>query len=198
MVAHDDTDISPSVRNAMARVPRAEFIPQRYRWEADADRPVPIGEGQTISQPRIVATMTELAGVGPGDRVLEIGTGSGYQAAVLAEMGAEVYSVEVLPSLAARARDVLERLGYGDRVHLRVGDGRKGWPEQAPFDAIVVTAAPERLPDELPEQLADGGRLVIPIGELDQMLELIVRKGDTFQRRALLPVRFVPLVATRS
>ncbi len=152
----------PRVLDAIRKVPRERFVPADLADRAYGDHPLPIGWGQTISQPFIVALMTEALGVGPGDRVLEIGTGSGYQAAVLAEIGAEVYSVEIVPELAEAARRRLAHLGYA--AHVRVADGYRGWQEQAPFDGIVVTAAPDHLPRPLVDQLAPGGRLVIPIG----------------------------------
>ena len=183
----------PRVLAAMAKVPRHLFVPEAYRAEAYQDHPLPIGHGVTISQPYIVALMTELAQVGPGDKVLEIGTGSGYQAAVLAELGAEVYTIEVLEPLARKARALLESLGY-TKVHARHGDGYAGWPEAAPFDAIVVTAAPPEVPEALKVQLAEGGRLVIPVGSRYQELKVIVRRGDRFVSRTVIPVRFVPMV----
>ncbi len=182
---------SPAVLAAMRRVPRHEFVPAALRAAAYDDRPLPIGEQQTISQPYIVALMTELAGVGRGARVLEIGTGSGYQAAVLAELGARVHSIEIVAPLARRAAQVLKRLGYG--VHLRTGDGTRGWPEAAPFDAVLVTAAPPRIPDALRRQLKVGGRLVIPVGDPDQELRVVVRTAAGFEERSVIPVRFVPM-----
>ena len=181
-----------AVLAAMRRVPRHEFVPERWREEAYADHPLPIGEEQTISQPYIVALMTELAAVGPGTRVLEVGTGSGYQAAVLAELGAEVHTIEIVAPLARQARATLERLGYG-RVHVRHGDGYRGWPEAAPFTAIVVTAAPPEVPPELLAQLALGGRLVIPVGTSDQELQVHERTADGIRIRRVIPVRFVPM-----
>ena len=183
----------PRVLRAMRAVPRHEFVPMDARADAYQDRPLPIGHGQTISQPYIVALMTDLAAVRPGDRVLEIGTGSGYQAAVLAEMGAQVYGIEIVEPLATRARETLRRLGY-DRVQVRHGDGHRGWPEAAPFAAIVVTAAPPAVPPALVEQLAPGGRLVIPVGERDQELQLLVRTPSGLETRRIVPVRFVPMV----
>jgi protein-L-isoaspartate(D-aspartate) O-methyltransferase len=176
-----------------ARVPRHEFVPARARADAYADWPLPIGHGQTISQPYVVALMTELAAVKPGDRVLEIGTGSGYQAAILCALGAEVYTIEIVEPLARGAEAVLRRLGYG-RVHVRHGDGSRGWPEAAPFDAVVVTAAPREVPAALVAQLAPGGRLVIPVGEEEQELRVLVRTPSGIETRAGVPVRFVPMV----
>ncbi len=180
------------VLRAMRVVPRHEFVPEGLRTYAYDDRPLPIGDGQTISQPYVVAAMTELARVGERSRVLEVGTGSGYQAAVLAETGAEVYSIEILEPLSRQAGEILDRLGY-DRVHLRVGDGYRGWPEVAPFDAIIVTAAPPRVPKPLKEQLAPGGRLVIPVGDYYQQLIVITRTADGFSEESVFPVRFVPM-----
>jgi protein-L-isoaspartate(D-aspartate) O-methyltransferase len=183
----------PAVLRAMRTVPRHEFVPARARADAYADRPLPIGHGQTISQPYVVALMTELATVKPGDRVLEIGTGSGYQAAILCAIGAEVYTVEILEPLARAAEAVLRRLGYG-RVHVRHGDGSRGWPEAAPFAAVVVTAAAPEVPAALVAQLAPGGRLVIPVGEGEQELRVLVRTPSGIETRASVPVQFVPLV----
>jgi protein-L-isoaspartate(D-aspartate) O-methyltransferase len=177
---------------AMRAVPRHAFVPEEVRADAYEDRPLPIGHGQTISQPYIVAAMTELARVRPGSRVLEVGTGSGYQAAVLAEMGAQVYSIEIVERLARRAGETLARLGYG-AVQVRHGDGYRGWPEAAPFDAIVVTAAAPRVPPALLEQLVDGGRLVIPLGRFAQELEVHTRVGDRIDVERVFGVRFVPM-----
>ena len=181
-----------AVLAAMRRTPRHEFVPPAERPLAYTDQPLPIGLGQTISQPYIVAFMSEALELRPGERVLEIGTGSGYQAAVLAEMGAEVYSIEIVCELARRARADLDRLGYG-RVKTRCGDGYAGWPEAAPFDAIVVTAAPEQAPRPLLEQLKVGGRMVIPVGDLFQELIRIRRTDGGYAEERLLPVRFVPM-----
>jgi protein-L-isoaspartate(D-aspartate) O-methyltransferase len=183
----------PAVLRAMRAVPRHEFVPRAVRADAYDDRPLPIGEGQTISQPYIVALMTELASVRRGDRVLEVGTGSGYQAAVLAELGAQVYSIEIVEPLARDAAERLRRLGYG-AVRVRHGDGYRGWPEAAPFAAILVTAAPPEVPPALLEQLALGGRLVIPVGTDDQDLRLLVRTPTGVETRRIVPVRFVPMV----
>jgi protein-L-isoaspartate(D-aspartate) O-methyltransferase len=177
---------------AMRRVPRHKFMPETVRRFAYDDRPVPIGMGQTISQPYIVALMTELAAVGRGSRVLEIGTGSGYQAAVLAELGADVYSIEILAPLRERAVEILAQLGYA-QVKTRVGDGYLGWPEAAPFDAIIVTAAPARVPEPLKQQLKVGGRLVLPVGKVDQELEVITRMAVGFSEESVISVRFVPM-----
>jgi protein-L-isoaspartate(D-aspartate) O-methyltransferase len=187
--------LDPRVAAAMLAVPRHELVPPQLRAQAYLNRPLPIGAGQTISQPYIVAIMSQLLEVGPGDRVYELGTGSGYQAAVLAEMGVEVYTVEIVPELAERARSTLQRLGY-DRVHVRAGDGWLGWPEAAPFDGIVVTAAAERIPEPLVDQLKTGGRLVMPVGPAGWVQQLIVltKEADgALARQEILPVRFVPV-----
>ena len=179
---------------AMLSVPRHEFVPDK-RANAYADFPLPIGYGQTISQPYIVAFMTEQLGLTPRSRVLEVGTGSGYQAAVLAEIAAEVYTIEIVAPLAEEAAARLARLGYG-RVHVRTGDGYNGWPEAAPFDAIIVTAAAGFVPPPLVEQLRPGGRMVIPVGEVRavQQLLLVEKAADgRTTTRTLIPVRFVPL-----
>ena len=183
----------PEVLRAMRAVPRHEFVPVELRAEAYEDQPLPIGDGQTISQPYVVAFMTEAAAVRPGTRVLEIGTGSGYQAAVLAEVGADVYTIEIVPALARSARAALARAGY-ERVHARTGDGHAGWPEAAPFDAIVVTAAAPEVPPALLAQLAPGGRLVMPVGDAWQEVEIHERTGKGITVTRVLPVRFVPLV----
>lgn len=182
----------PRVLDAMRKVPRHEFVPADYVAQAYGDHPLPIGLDQTISQPYIVAAMTELANLGPGSKVLEIGTGSGYQAAILAELGTEVFTIEILEPLAKRAEETLRRLGYKN-VHVRAGDGYKGWPEEAPFDAIVVTAAPPRVPEPLKEQLKVGGRLVVPVGEQYQELLVLTRTPKGIVERAVFPVRFVPM-----
>jgi protein-L-isoaspartate(D-aspartate) O-methyltransferase len=178
---------------AMRQVPRHRFVPERQREQAYDDHPLPIGFGQTISQPYIVAIMTQLAMVRPGDRVLEIGTGSGYQAAVLAEMGAEVYGVEIVESLGTEASRLLDELGYAT-AHVQIGDGYDGLPELAPFAAILVAAAPPEIPTPLEQQLAVGGRLVAPVGRGFQDLTVVHRRGDDLERRRVLPVRFVPMV----
>jgi protein-L-isoaspartate(D-aspartate) O-methyltransferase len=183
------------VVNAIRTVPRHEFVPFVVREYAYANRPLPIGEGQTISQPYIVALMTDLAEVGPDSVVLEVGTGSGYQAAVLAEIGARVYTIEIIAALGQRAAQTLERLGYNN-VAVRIGDGYLGWPEAAPFDAIIVTAAPETVPPPLIQQLKVGGRLVIPVGEENrvQWLQVLKKRPDgTISTTDVLPVQFVPL-----
>jgi protein-L-isoaspartate(D-aspartate) O-methyltransferase len=176
----------------MRKVPRHELVPAAVRAQAYDDHPLPIGHEQTISQPYIVAFMTEALGLRGGETVLEVGTGSGYQAAVLAEIAARVHTIEIVEPLAARARVDLARLGYRN-VQVRAGDGYQGWPEAAPFDAIVVTAAAPRIPPPLLAQLKDGGRLVIPVGEDDQSLMVITRTGDRHTEQRVLPVRFVPM-----
>jgi protein-L-isoaspartate(D-aspartate) O-methyltransferase len=178
---------------AMRKVPRHELVPADRRSEAYEDQPLPIGHDVTISQPYIVAAMTEAAHVKPGARVLEVGTGSGYQAAVLSELGAEVYSIEIIEPIGQRAASDLARLGYS-KIHLRIGDGYRGWPEAAPFAAIIVTAAPETVPQPLIDQLAIGGRLVIPVGDHgDQRLDVITRTAKGTTRETLFEVRFVPM-----
>jgi protein-L-isoaspartate(D-aspartate) O-methyltransferase len=191
------TSFTEKVLAALRSVPRHAFVPRELSEMAYANRPLPIGSGQTISQPFIVALMTQLARAGPSDRVLEIGTGSGYQAAVLAQLAGEVYSVEIVPELGKRAATTLAQLGYTN-VWIRIGDGYQGWEAHAPYDAIVVTAAPDHVPPALVAQLKPGGRLVIPVGEVTQELMLIVKNitGTTTTTR-IIPVRFVPLVSGR-
>jgi protein-L-isoaspartate(D-aspartate) O-methyltransferase len=191
LAARDITD--ERVLAAMASVPREQFVPPANRRDAYADQPLPIGGGQTISQPYIVAAMTQLLELGGGERVLEIGTGSGYQAAVLAELAKEVYTIEIDPALAKSAGELLVRLGYG-AVHVRSGDGFFGWPEAAPFDAIIVTAAAPRLPEKLVAQLRDGGRIVLPLGEGEkQELKVGIKRGDGIELRSRGGVLFVPM-----
>jgi protein-L-isoaspartate(D-aspartate) O-methyltransferase len=182
----------PLTLKAMRKVPRHELVPAEARASAHDDNPLPIGLGQTISQPYIVAFMTEALGLRGGETVLEVGTGSGYQAAVLAEIAAQVYTIEIVAPLAERARADLARLGYTN-VQVRAGDGYLGWPEAAPFDAIIVTAAAPRIPEPLKAQLKDGGRLVIPVGEEYQSLVVLTRRGSRFAEQTVLPVRFVPM-----
>jgi len=177
---------------AMGNVPRHRFVPLALRPMAYNDGPLPIGYKQTISQPYIVAYMTEALGLKPGAKVLEIGTGSGYQAAVLAEIAGEVYTIEIVPELAKSAGETLESLGYRN-IHVRAGDGYKGWPEQAPFDAIIVTAAPDHIPQPLIDQLAPGGKLVIPVGTGNQELMLLTRTASGVVSRRTIGVRFVPM-----
>jgi protein-L-isoaspartate(D-aspartate) O-methyltransferase len=178
---------------AMSKVPREEFVPADERAAAYTDNPLPIGYDQTISQPYIVAFMTEQLHPKPSDRVLEIGTGSGYQAAILAELVAEVYTIEIAEPLARNAEATLVRLGYKN-VRMKVGDGYKGWPENAPFDAITVTCAPDRVPRPLTDQLKEGGRMIIPVGDrFAQELYLLEKKNGQLKESAVLPVRFVPM-----
>jgi protein-L-isoaspartate(D-aspartate) O-methyltransferase len=182
------------VLEAMREVPRHEFMPPETRDWAYADRPVPIGEGQTISQPFVVAFMTEAIDPQPDDKVLEIGTGSGYQAAVLSRLVDEVYTIEIFPSLGEQAREDLLEQGY-DNVNVRVGDGFRGWPEEAPFDKIIVTASPEEVPEPLKKQLAEGGRMIIPVGKgLSQNLRLLIKEDGRLKEQDVMPVRFVPLI----
>ena len=185
--------VDPRVLAAMARVRREAFVPAADQARAFGDHPLPIAGGQTISQPYIVAYMTELLELQPGHRALEIGTGSAYQTAVLAELAAEVWSMEVVPELARSAAEMIARLGY-QNVRLRSGSGWEGWPEAAPFDRVIVTAAPPEVPDALRDQLAPGGILVVPVGSWDQRIMKIRRTGGGFTEEALIPVRFVPMV----
>jgi protein-L-isoaspartate(D-aspartate) O-methyltransferase len=191
--ARDITD--PRVLAAMGKVPRHRFVPDNLRLLAYADHPLPIGSGQTISQPYIVALMTQWAEVKAGDKVLEVGTGSGYQAAILAELTDRVFSIELLPELAEDARTRLSDLGY-EGVQVRCGDGYKGWPEEAPFDAVLVTATAPEVPSALKEQLKEGGRLVIPVGPpgWSQDLLLLRKVKGELREEQRVPVRFVPLV----
>lgn len=182
-----------AVLGAMRKVPRHELVPANVRGSAYADYPLPIGHGQTISQPFIVAFMTQELDPKPGDKILEVGTGSGYQAAVLAELGAEVYTIEIVKELALRAEADLRRLGYTN-VQVRAGDGYQGWAEAAPFDAIIVTCAPTKIPEPLTRQLKEGGRMVIPVGETwNQELVLLLKEKGRLVRKNVLPVRFVPM-----
>ncbi|MFH1039101.1 MAG: protein-L-isoaspartate(D-aspartate) O-methyltransferase [PVC group bacterium] len=180
---------------AMGTVPRHLFIPATYRDASDpyGDHPCPIGHGQTISQPYIVAYMTEKLALKPGEKILEIGTGSGYQAAILAELGAEVFTIEIVPALAEHAKKVLAEQGY-DGVQVLSGDGYRGWPEESPFDAIIVTCAPDEVPRVLIEQLKDGGRMILPLGAWSQRLVICRKKGKEIEIEEDLPVRFVPMV----
>ena len=187
------------VLTSMRTVPRHEFVPEDLRALAYHDRPLPIGHEQTISQPYIVAVMSEYLSAKPEQRVLEIGTGSGYQAAVLAQMRVKVFSIEIVCPLHDEARERLDRLGYGDAVISKCGDGYAGWQEHAPFDAVIVTAAPPQIPQALIDQLAPGGRLIAPEGQFDQDLVLIKRAADgTVSRDVLFGVRFVPMVRAQS
>lgn len=191
----DTQALDPRVIETLAKVPRHEFVPQQNRRFAYENRPLLIGHGQTISQPYIVALMTDLLKPSPGDRVLEIGTGSGYQAAVLSELVSEVYTIEIVEPLGVRARAVLGGLHY-DNVETRIGDGYYGWPQRAPFDAIIVTAAGDHIPPPLIAQLKPGGRMIIPVGSrfMTQQLVLVEKDADgKLTTRPILPVIFVPL-----
>lgn len=188
-------ELDPRVIQAMQDVPRHEFVPDHYDDDAYLNIPLPIGHGQTISQPYIVALMTDLIGARSYDRILEIGTGSGYQAAILAELAAEIYSIEIVEPLAKLAKKRLQRLDYKN-IQVRFGDGYHGWPEQAPFDAIVVTAATSHIPPPLVQQLKPGGRLIIPVGSRFMVQQLTLLEKDphgNVSTRQMLPVRFVPL-----
>ena len=184
---------NPAVIAAMRRVPRHRFVPEMYSLFAYIDGPLSIGHGQTISQPSLVAEMTDVLKLKRADKVLEIGTGSGYQAAILAELVDKVLTIEIVEPLARQAEQTLAELRYKN-VRVRVGDGYQGWPEEAPFDAIIVTAAPDHVPQPLLEQLALGGRLILPVGKDLQTLELYHRTAEGYQRKALTLVQFVPLV----
>ena len=198
MVTEQLTGSGRDISNArvlavMGKVPRHEFVPERLRALAYSDQPLAIGHDQTISQPFVVAFMTEKLQPKSTDRVLEIGTGSGYQAAILSELVAEVYTIEIVEALAKSAEATLKRLNYTN-VHVRAGDGYKGWREVAPFDAIIVTCAPEKVPQPLLDQLKDGGRMIIPVGHFgNQQLVLLRKEKGELQRQAVLPVRFVPM-----
>lgn len=185
------------VIEAMKKVPRHLFVPEEYRHLAYNDGPLPIGYDQTISQPYIVAYMTEVLDLKGNEKVLEIGTGSGYQAAILGEICKEVYTIEIVEELANRAKKILEDLGYKN-IFIKIGDGYKGWPEKAPFDAIIVTCSPTNIPKPLIEQLAENGRMIIPVGEwYNQQLVLLRKKNGKMVRENLIPVRFVPMVNER-
>lgn len=183
---------NPRVLDAMRKVPRHEFVPESMRDEAYGDTPLPIGYGQTISQPYIVAYMSEALELEPSHRVLEIGTGSGYQAAILGELAKEVFSIEIVAPLAAAARQTLARLGYKN-VHVRAGNGYLGWPEEAPFDRVMVTAAPDEVPQALVDQLKVGGLMAIPVGIGLQELRILRRTANGVETLRTLPVRFVPM-----
>jgi protein-L-isoaspartate(D-aspartate) O-methyltransferase len=185
--------VDARVLQAMSKVERHLFVPEPQRADAYGDYPLPIGDGQTISQPYIVAFMSQALAIDAQHRVLEIGTGSGYQAAILGELASEVYSVEIVKPLGERARETLASLGY-TRIHVRIGDGYQGWPEHAPYDRIMVTAAPEDVPPALVEQLKMGGLMAIPVGRDDQELRILERTADGLKTRQTLPVRFVPMV----
>jgi protein-L-isoaspartate(D-aspartate) O-methyltransferase len=186
------------VLTAMRKVPREQFVPEALRGRSYSDRALPIGYDQTISQPFVVAFMTEKLQLKSTDRVLEIGTGSGYQAAILGELVAEVYTIEIIEPLGKGAAATLERLGYKN-VHVKIGDGYQGWPEHAPFDAVIVTCAPEHVPRPLVDQLKDGGRIIIPVGPAGaQELYLLEKENGRLKQRAVLPVRFVPMTGEAS
>jgi protein-L-isoaspartate(D-aspartate) O-methyltransferase len=185
----------PLVLASMRKVPRHEFVPESYRKYSYADEPLPIGEGQTISQPYIVAYMTEALELEGGEKVLEVGTGSGYQTAVLAEIVKQVYTIEVISTLSSRAQELLHRLGYAN-IQFKVGDGTFGWQDNAPYDAIIVTAAAPAVPKKLQEQLCSFGRMILPVGEGFQELVVVIREEEHFKKKKLLPVRFVPLIST--
>jgi len=182
----------PAVLAAMRKVPRHLFVPESFRGQAYGDHPLPIGLGQTISQPYIVALMTELAHPRKGMKVLEVGTGSGYQAAVLAEIVGTVDTIEIIPELGRRAEKTLREMAY-DNVRVHIGDGFDGRPKDAPFDAILVTAAPETIPPPLLDQLVEGGRLVIPVGSTQQELLVVTKTNGGYRRETVVPVRFVPM-----
>jgi protein-L-isoaspartate(D-aspartate) O-methyltransferase len=189
---------NPRVIRAMKRVPRHLFVPENQRAHAYGDYPLPIGEGQTISQPYIVAFMTEALQLRPEDKVLEIGTGSGYQAAVLSELVREVYSIEIVADLGIKAQETLAKLGYSN-IHVKIGDGYKGWPEKAPFGAIIVTCAPEKIPKSLVRQLKEGGRMIIPVGKAGAIQKLVraIKKEGSLVAHEVMLVRFVPMVRNR-
>lgn len=184
---------SKTVLEAMSKVPRHYFVPPHLAHLAYNDSPLPINYDQTISQPYIVAYMTDIADIKPKDKVLEIGTGSGYQAAVLGELAQEVYTIEIIPELAEKARQILNKLGY-DNIYFKIGDGYKGWPEQAPYQRILVTAAPENIPPALIEQLALNGKMVIPVGKYFQQIVIITKTNDGITQEKTIPVRFVPMI----
>jgi protein-L-isoaspartate(D-aspartate) O-methyltransferase len=181
-----------AVIQAMLNVPRHEFVPEESRGEAYDDNPIPVGLGQTVSQPYIVALMTELLNPARGGKMLEVGTGSGYQSAVLAETGCDLYTIEIVESLAERARRILENLGYSN-ITYKIGDGYQGWEEHAPFDGIIVTAAPGHVPAKLVDQLKIGGRMVIPVGDESQELLLIEKTDTGITKKRITAVRFVPM-----
>ena len=181
-----------NVINAMLKVKRHLFVPEKYRERAYTDQPLPIENGQTISQPYIVAFMTELLKIKQTDKILEIGTGSGYQAAILGELAEKVFTIEIIVNLGKQAEERLKALGY-DNITVRVGDGYRGWPEEAPFDGIIATAAPDHIPQPLRDQLKVGGRMVIPVGHYSQELMVITRTEKGFKEKSVLPVIFVPM-----
>jgi protein-L-isoaspartate(D-aspartate) O-methyltransferase len=189
--ARDITD--QRVLDVMLKVERHKFVPKEYQHLAYIDGPLPIGFGQTISQPYIVAKMTELLELNENDKVLEIGTGSGYQAAILAELCKEVYTIEIIPELAQRAEKLLKELGYKN-IFVKIGDGYYGWPEHAPFDKIIVTCAPKEIPQRLVEQLKDGGKMVLPVGDVFQELVVVEKHNGVVTKKSVFPVRFVPMI----
>ena len=180
------------VLSAMLKVERHLFVPKEYQNSAYSDQPLPIGEGQTISQPYIVALMTELLELKGGEKVLEVGTGSGYQAAILAELAKEVYTIEIIETLATSAKKLLLELGY-QNITVKAGDGYLGWPEAAPFDAIIVTCAPDHIPKPLLEQLKEGGRMVLPVGTYSQELKKLIKRSGKIETTDVIPVIFVPM-----
>jgi len=180
------------VIKAMLKVKRHLFVPKEYLDSAYSDKPIPIEKEQTVSQPYMVALMTELLNPSPGKKILEIGTGSGYQSAILAETGCDLYTIEIIEDTAANARKTLEKLGYSN-IKYRIGDGYRGWEENAPFEGIIVTAAPADIPDKLIEQLSQGGRMIIPVGDLSQELLLIENTNEGVKRKKITAVRFVPM-----
>ncbi len=180
------------VIKAMLKVKRHLFVPKEYLDSAYSDKPIPIEKEQTVSQPYMVALMTELLNSSPGKKILEIGTGSGYQSAILAETGCDLYTIEIIEDIAANARKTLEKLGYSN-IKYRIGDGYRGWEENAPFEGIIVTAAPADIPDKLIEQLSQGGRMIIPVGDLSQELLLIENTNEGVKRKKITAVRFVPM-----
>ncbi|MCH7950095.1 MAG: protein-L-isoaspartate(D-aspartate) O-methyltransferase [Candidatus Dadabacteria bacterium] len=180
------------VLKAMLKVKRHLFVPKEYLDSAYSDKPIPIEKEQTVSQPYMVALMTELLNPSPGKKILEIGTGSGYQSAILAETGCDLYTIEIIEDTAANARKTLEKLGYSN-IKYRIGDGYRGWEENAPFEGIIVTAAPADIPDKLIEQLSQGGRMIIPVGDLSQELLLIENTNEGVKRKKITAVRFVPM-----
>ena len=180
------------VLKAMLKVKRHLFVPKEYLDSAYSDKPIPIEKEQTVSQPYMVALMTELLNSSPGRKILEIGTGSGYQSAILAETGCDLYTIEIIEDIAANARKTLEKLGYSN-IRYRIGDGYKGWEKNAPFEGIIVTAAPADIPDKLIEQLSQGGRMIIPVGDLSQELLLIENTNEGVKRKKITAVRFVPM-----
>lgn len=185
---------NPRVLDALKKVQRHRFVPKKYRSFAYNDYPLPIGEGQTISQPYIVALMTEILNPDKGAKVLEIGTGSGYQAAILAELYKQVYTIEIIDTLGEQAKKLLSKLGYKN-IHVKIGDGYKGWKKNSPFDAIIVTCAPSHIPQPLKDQLAEGGKMIIPVGKAyNQKLVLLTKKEGKMKKIEVIPVRFVPMM----